>query len=181
MTEVVIMFCGPFYGHRPFHYGRIDRAIALANAFRCPLVICGDGTGGRELDEFQARSRDAGVPITVARYNGKRNTHGDAISAAAVVAAEFPRTETAYLVTDWYHVPRATIRLAHRLRRRGFSHVTVMPSPVWDHLRDGLRRLPGEMLGSWHALLRLPQPPKRSRSLRHRSLARRLLGIRRVG
>lgn len=163
MHTVVIMFCGPFYGSYPFHFGRIDRAIALAREHRCPLVICGDGTGGTELEAFLARARARGVPLPMARYNGKRNTLGDAISAAAVLSAEFPHVTRAYLVTDWYHVPRASIRLAHKLSRQGMGHVTVVPAPVWDHLLGGLRRLPGELLGSWHALLRLPQPPKRRR------------------
>ncbi len=159
MKQVVVMFCGPLYG-KPFHYGRIDHAVRVAKKRGCPLVICGDGSKGRELEEFEKRAKDAGIARVCTRYNRRANTRGDSISAAAMLQVFFPEATRVLLVTDWYHMARSIVQMYRRINRCKMHKINVFPSPVWEHLKGGLLRLPRELLGTIHALMGVPQPIK---------------------
>lgn len=170
MDEIVVMFCGPHYGGQ-VDCGRIDRAVSLALARQCPLLICGDARDGWECVAFGCRAVNAGVPVVWVRHNGKANTLGDAISAAGVVSMHKPHVDRIHLVTDWYHIPRAFVQLWKKKNRRSIR-AWIIPAPVWGRW-DERGRLPDELKGALHALISIPQSPKGQR-MSKRKTAREL-------
>ena len=147
--ECVVMFCGPNYGK--LDWSRIRAAILMAKMRRCSIIICGDANGNRDVKTYARIARRSRIPYVVCP-NG-RHTRGDAMHAAAVLAGACSHVERVLVVTHWYHLPRAFIALRQEIARP----VSLIPVPVLRSFRDGLRRLPGEILGVCDYLLGNPQ------------------------
>jgi hypothetical protein len=153
-AEIVVMFVGPNYnGERDRK--RIAKAIKEAQARRCPLVICGDSNGGKDLAAYAQECYALGIDV-IPLGGGKSNTRLDARRAARLIATLRPEVNRVRLVTHVWHEPRSWIALQPRLFTLA-PGVWVIPAPVWADLLDGLRRLPGEIRGCLDYLLRRPQ------------------------
>lgn len=157
--DAIVMFTPPHYkvrGSPRLWMGRVDRAIKLALKYDCQLVIAGDANGGKDLDIFVSRARNAGVKNVVRAFNGHdpllKNTRGDARMIASAVNADDSICQIT-IVTCWYHVPRAWVALRQELQRE----VTVRASPVWSKLVHGIKVLPNELRGCRDYLLGSPQ------------------------
>ncbi len=163
MRQIVVMFTPPHYkvhGVPQIWYGRVDKAVDVAVAKHCPMIVAGDANGGKDLDRFFIRARRLGVGAVLRAFNGDdvmlKNTRGDA-RAIARVMAEVPAlalVERVVIVTCWYHVPRAWIALRQEL---GNSKVKITCAPVWTKLWHGVKALPNEVCGCIDYLRRRPQ------------------------
>lgn len=142
----VVMFCGPHYDGC-LDFGRFTEALWLAQHYQCHLLLCGDGNSGRDLAVFSERARKT-IPECLVHvcYDARACTRSDAQAAAQALTTESfgMQVEELYLVTDWYHMPRAHAELAKALDGTSFL---LHRTPVWQRLREGLSRLPHEFRG----------------------------------
>src|SRR3989338_1148476 len=53
--ECVVMFCGPNYGK--LDRSRIRVAILVAKMRQCPIIICGDANGNRDVNKYARIAR----------------------------------------------------------------------------------------------------------------------------
>ena len=152
--EIVVMFVGPNYrGER--ERKRIAKAIRLARKHLCPLMICGDSNGGRDLAAYAQECSIFGIDA-IPLGCGRSNTKLDAKRAARAIETLRPEFTRIRLVTHLWHVPRSWIALQPRVWKRR-PGVLVIPAPVYADWLDGLRRLPGELKGCLDYLLGRPQ------------------------
>ena len=137
-SSVVAIFCGP-HENGVVSFRRIDVAIQVALRIQVPLVIAGDGNFGRDLDVFAKRAHLAGVTIVKTFYDARANTLADAqmVCEHLSTSAEFYDVRTIHLVTDFWHMPRATLILISQMTTRLFELVCVpvmTPVPSLDVL-----------------------------------------------
>lgn len=125
--EVVVIFCGPHEKGR-VSFRRIDAAINAALEFGLPLLIAGDGNKGLDVVAFEMRARERGVSVVVPLYDAQANTLTD-----ARLVCEFLRQRTGYemvqtvhLVTDYWHMPRASLMLSMLLREQSVDRCVVL-------------------------------------------------------
>ena len=130
-TSIVAMFCGPHDENGGVSLRRPDAAIAYAQRVGLPLVICGDGNGGKDCTHFRTRALNAGLCDVVDLYGLDANTLSDARSLCTLLArsSEFRDVHTVHLVTDWWHMMRARLFLEHLLRELACARV-VSVEPV---------------------------------------------------
>lgn len=120
-TSLVAMFCGPHDNDGGISYRRIDAAIERARKTRAkqlPIVICGDGNGGQDCLQFIDRAQQGDIQHAFFRYHAGASTITDAQSLALVLSRDptFAHVREVHLVTDWWHMPRATLFLQDTLR-----------------------------------------------------------------
>lgn len=154
---VVVMFTGPHYGGT-IHFGRIDKAIDAAKKRHCPLMICGDGNRGFDLEVFRERARARGLRQIILSYDKRANTRGDAAGAAKKISC-MPGVHDVLVVTDWYHMLRACEALRMELEtQESIPGVTsIHTHSVFQHFIEGCLRLPGELRGFYDYRLKRTQ------------------------
>ncbi len=140
MKQIVVMLCGPHENGEVCNR-RIDEAIYLAMSEGIPLIIAGDGNFGEDIKYFTDRARMDGIHHTVGLYNQRANTLSDSTMVAEVLSkhGEFTDVSTIHLVTDWWHMPRASLFFtsAMQLKKPGFVfdlklvNVSAPKPPKW--------------------------------------------------
>jgi len=82
-----------------------------------PLVICGDGNGGKDCMLFLGRAQSADIHHVIARHNPLANSLSDAESLALVLLNDklLKNVLSVHLVTDSWHMRRAALFLRHVL------------------------------------------------------------------
>lgn len=153
--EVVAMFCGPREGEDGscVSMSRIDVAIKLSLELGAPLLIAGDGHLGADTAVFAERARVRGVTMVLDLYSGRYlrpNTLSDAIEIAECVLThpDLVEIRAVHVVTDAYHVTRASTFLVGELERlcagqrsapgvmmRGFEGAVVSPDVLANEAR----------------------------------------------
>jgi len=113
MQSVVAMFCGPHDEGNVVPRRRIDKAVEAALEHQVPLLIAGDGNNHRDVTAFMEIARFRGVRHVIGLYDPEANTLSDAVCVAKQVNdnPEFARVRRIYLVTDFWHMPRAKMML----------------------------------------------------------------------
>ncbi len=138
---VVVVFCGPHTDEGGVLFHRIDRAIRVCTGHGVPLLIAGDGNGGRDVELFTRRALEAGVESVIPLGVSISTTLDDADRVASKLQeTEFVGVRQVCLVTDDWHMPRAVVMLADRLKSvRGKMDVEIIcenvsqgpPPPRW--------------------------------------------------
>ncbi|MBI4435693.1 YdcF family protein [Candidatus Uhrbacteria bacterium] len=127
-----MMFCGPHDEGNKTPTRRIDHAIRLALREALPLFIAGDALGGEEVRRFQVRASNAGVETAVAAFDSRHCTLADAqVVAAKILELRLERLNHVHLVTDWWHMERASAMLAGELERILHRSILVQPASVF--------------------------------------------------
>ena len=148
------MFCGPHDNQGRVSFRRIDTAIGLARRktkTQLPLIICGDGNDGEDCMVFLGRAQSADLNHVIARHCALANTLSNAESLSLVLLNDraFKRVEAIHLVTDLWHMRRASLFLRSVLHdilpRRVFlvreCHVggEAPPPSVLDREEQGIQ------------------------------------------
>lgn len=144
----VAMFCGPYDEGEQMPTRRIDHAIQIAKEEGLPLLIAGDAFDGKEVLRFQNRAWSAGVRSVLTAFDPRHCTTADAQAIGRVILKwHFDRIRLLHVVTDWWHMPRASAMLEGELRSIGRpvqvvrESVFVGPHPdqlVHQNERQGL-------------------------------------------
>lgn len=121
--EVIVMFCGP-HENGQISYRRIDAAIDAALRLNLPLVLAGDGNFGHDIKMFAERAHNMGVHPIESLYDQQATTLSDARLLCQFLRDNeaFQRVEKIHLVTDYWHMPRASLMLATLLLLHRTSH-----------------------------------------------------------
>lgn len=140
MKQVAVMLCGP-HENGSVCNRRIDEAIYIASSKDIPLIIAGDGNYGNDIAHFTDRANLDGVHKTIGLYSERASTFSDSMMVADVLSKydEFVDVNTIYLVTDWWHMPRASLFFtsAMQLKKPGFVfdlklvNVSTPRPPEW--------------------------------------------------
>ncbi|MCR4313897.1 MAG: YdcF family protein [Candidatus Uhrbacteria bacterium] len=137
-TTAVVMLCGPYDegNHPPTR--RIDRAIQIARQSNLLLFIAGDAFNGDEIRRFQDRALAAGVHSVLPAFDSRHCTLADAQAVGRVILEHrFDRLSRLHLVTDWWHMERASTMLERELERILDRKILVIPESVMDgHVPD---------------------------------------------
>ena len=145
IEAVTVMFCGPHDNDGMVSFRRVDHAITVANRESSPLLLAGDARRGYDLVLFRIRAIEGGVRDVQNLYHPKANTLSDAGSLARqLLTPRFQQVVEILLVTDSWHMARASCMLAGELARicqgRTFTlvskDVTIGPTPP-EHVLDG--------------------------------------------
>lgn len=169
--RIVVVFVGPHHEQDPFCIGghphegrrcfsRINVAIVVAKALRCPLLVCGDSNGGDDVRRFVAHAAESGVE-TVAVRTPHSNTAQDATAAVTVLATDerFAAVTAAHLVTDWWHMLRVIIQVQGALREAGLlDRIALATHAVLGEVPSPVVFL-GELKGAWDAWKKRPNVP----------------------
>lgn len=125
------MFCGPHDEGDRIPTRRIDHAVDLASRLEVSLFITGDAFGGAEVLRFQARAWAAGVHSTLTAYDPRRCTLADAQAVGRIIVdRQFLRLARVHLVTDWWHMERASTMLERELAAIVGRRILVVPESV---------------------------------------------------
>lgn len=113
----VAMFCGPHDEGNDAPTRRIDKAIEVALRLGLPLMIAGDGNVGKDVAQFSARARLAGIGVVVPLYDQDASTLSDALCVAEELRRnpELKFVQSLHLVTDVWHMERAHAMLVREL------------------------------------------------------------------
>ncbi len=124
---VVAMFCGPHDEGTDAPTRRIDRAIELALQLGLPLMIAGDGNGGKDVAQFNDLAVARGVCYVIALYDKDASTLSDAMCVAQELERNLRLKDvaTVYLVTDDWHMDRSVAMMEGEL-----SEQLVQGAPV---------------------------------------------------
>ncbi|TAL50760.1 hypothetical protein EPN81_01850 [Patescibacteria group bacterium] len=133
LTSAVVMYCGPYdEGNQP-PTRRIDHAIALSRRFDLPLFIAGDAFEGKEIDRFSVRAWEAGVASVIPAFDPRHCTLADAQAVAReILSRDLACLSHLHLVTDWWHMDRASTMLERELAQILGRIVRVQPSSVFS-------------------------------------------------
>lgn len=148
--SVVAMFCGPHDEGDSVPTRRIDRAIELSLELCSPLLIAGDGNHGQDVQLFVQRAQASGVLYVRRFYDDQACTPADAKSVAneLIHNPPFMSVKDVHLVTDDWHMARATTILEGELKREmSHSQPTVHPVRVTTGPRPPEVVLLGERQG----------------------------------
>lgn len=129
--SVVVMFCGPHDESEGIPTRRIDHAITIARSLEVPLFIAGDAFGGAEVQRFQARAWSMGVQTAIRAFDPRHCTLSDAQAVCRLLSErEFGRLTRVHLVTDWWHMERASVMLEGELESIVCRRILVVPESV---------------------------------------------------
>ena len=141
LRAVVVVLCGPHAPGGEVLFHRIDRAIRVATDHGVPLMIAGDGNGGEDVELFARRALASGVERVITIAQALSTTLEDVCRVAHKLSeSEYERVLQVCLVTDEWHMPRAVVMLADRLKsERGALDVEIIcenvlegpPPPRW--------------------------------------------------
>lgn len=147
--SVTVMFCGPHYNDSGVpNDDRFLRAAKIASYYKTPLLICGDGNNGRDVQWFASRAFKGGLQA-ITKHDPRANTRADAASAVEMLQ-ELPHVTQIYLVTTWFHGPRAMLALQQALRAQmpeRQMQIKLRPSLNAAHLMTDLKLVVGEARG----------------------------------
>lgn len=131
MQSVVTMFCGPHDEGNDVPRRRIDKAVQVALAHQVPLLIAGDANRGKDINAFVAIAKSQGVRHVVGLYDPAASTFSDAFCVARElkIRPEFGNVSRIYLVTDFWHMLRASIML-ERICLDHALQVEIIHAPV---------------------------------------------------
>lgn len=140
---VVVLFCGPRTDSGHPSTLRITRAIEVARSERARLLIVGDAHNGSDLDLFVSMAKEHGVdrviPVRVPteQANTKRNAQQIVVELSRNVGVDgvlkpvYFSLNAIYLVTDHWHMRRASLHLADELKLvRGVNIPEIIPMNV---------------------------------------------------
>jgi len=131
-TSAVVMFCGPHDEGDQTPTRRIDQAIQLALSLDVPLFVAGDAFNGEEVARFQAHAWHTGVSVIIPAFDARHCTLADAQAVATkIVEHRLDRLSHLHLVTDWWHMERASLMLERELARILGRTIRVQPSSVF--------------------------------------------------
>ncbi len=131
-AAAVVVFCGPHDEGEQTPTRRIDHAIQLARERNFPLFIAGDAFGGEEVRCFQVRAWSAGVLTVISAFDSRHCTLSDAQAVAAeIIGRRLDHLNHVHLVTDWWHMERASVMLERELARILERAVRVQPASVF--------------------------------------------------
>lgn len=131
MQSVVAMFCGPHDEGGGVARRRIDKAIETALEHQIPLLIAGDGNNCKDVTVFMEMARSRGAHHVIGLYDSEANTRSDAVCVSNQLKnnPEFARVREIYLVTDFWHMPRAKTIL-EAICRQDRLEVQIISMPV---------------------------------------------------
>lgn len=111
MIDFVVMLCGP---HEDDHarspqFHRVNAAIRLAKRYGRDLLICGDATGGSDVELFARHAVEHGCSGAIPLYDADKSTLTDVRSALRHIRDNTGghSSGTVHVVTDEWHMPRA--------------------------------------------------------------------------
>lgn len=138
--SIIAMLCGPHEDGRPSQR-RIYRAIDYALIKDLPLLIVGDGNHGKDVDSFAQHARGRRVNPVFTCYDAGANTLTDVrLIVETLNGDHFANVETVHLVTDVWHMARASLFLATTLAR-ALPHRDIAIYPVTVHTPDPPREI----------------------------------------
>lgn len=113
MPNFVVMLCGPHKEDqvRSPQFHRVNAAIRLAKRYGRDLLVCGDATGGSDVELYVRHAHDHGYRDAVPLYDGGKCTLADVRSALTFVRDNTGdhSSGTVYVVTDEWHMDRALV------------------------------------------------------------------------
>lgn len=122
---VVVLFCGPRTNSGHPSTLRITRAIEVARSERARLLIVGDAHDGADVDLFVSMAKEHGVervsPVRVETHLANTEMNAKQV-ALALKDTAYRSVNTVYLVTDHWHMQRATLHLQDALTRARATH-----------------------------------------------------------
>jgi len=136
MYSVVAMFCGPHDENNDVPRRRIDKAVQVSLLHQIPLLVAGDANHCKDIDVFMAIAKSQGVRHVVGLYDPAASTFSDAFCVARELKnqSEFQNVSRIYLVTDFWHMLRASlilekVCLEHTLQIE-IIHIPVTNGPL---------------------------------------------------
>jgi hypothetical protein len=118
--------------------------------------VCGDSNEGKDVVALVGHAQAMGV-FAEGVHKPHSNTSMDAESAVRYAAGK--GATVLYLVTDWWHLPRALVH-ARRVSREVFAgRVRIRPRPAFGWIPPLKEGFYGELRGIVHALLGRPHNP----------------------
>lgn len=125
------MFCGPHDEGDQTPTRRINHAINLAIRNELPLFIAGDAFGGKEIYRFRVRAWHAGVALVLPAFDPRHCTLSDAQAIASMILEHhLDSLARIHLVTDWWHMERASTMLERELERIVGRQILVVPESI---------------------------------------------------
>jgi hypothetical protein len=124
-NAIVVLFCGPRTKSGHPSTLRITRAIDVARSERVRLLIVGDAHDGADVDLFVSMAKEHGVervtPVRVESHLANTEMNANQV-ALELKYAGYRSVNTVYLVTDHWHMQRATLHLQDALTRARATH-----------------------------------------------------------
>jgi hypothetical protein len=119
-NTVIVLFCGPRTKSGHPSTLRITRAIDVARSERARLLIVGDAHDGADVNLFVSMAKEHGVErvIPVRVPSDRACTEQNAREIALLLQTpEYLSVNTVCLVTDHWHMQRASLHLEDALTR----------------------------------------------------------------
>lgn len=132
--HVVAVLCGPHDNDGSVCFRRVDRGIAVAIEQNIPLIVAGDANGRADVRLFCDRAHEAGVRTIYEAYDRRASTLFDVRSITRLLQFEpdLQDVKRVHLVTDYWHMARATVMLADQLRKRLGGSYAIACENVMD-------------------------------------------------
>lgn len=138
--------------------GRVDAGIAIAERLGCTLVVCGDSNSGSDVRVLVEHAKAHGMKAAVGVHQTHSNTRMDAANAVRFATETGASVVDLYIVTDWWHLPRAYVHAWNAARSVNGCRIRVRPRPAFGWIPP-LVYFWGEVRGIFHALLGRPHSP----------------------